>query len=268
MIRVNRGTEPNSLKAVRIERLHHLRTLGREPTSDEIDGYRVVARELWISHYHKCCYCEHRLGEFFNDVEHYRPKTSANREPGSKQTHGYWWLAYTWSNLLYSCPTCNRRHKKCSFPLASGCTPLIPELGPPGKESPLLIDPSATNPVPHIVFVLKDGYWKARPRNDSPLGSITIDVCGLNDGSHLELREDHYQTVILPQIQALRVALEGRSYNRVIWEFERARDMLRPRQEYVALTYDVFRHSVPSSDLARWGKRWPPPSRIPLPVRR
>lgn len=33
--------------------------------------------------HHKCCYCEHKIKERHNDVEHHRPKGRADRRPGS-----------------------------------------------------------------------------------------------------------------------------------------------------------------------------------------
>lgn len=43
----------------------------------------------------KCGYCETKNRQLA--VEHYRPKSE------------YYWLAYSWDNLLYSCPICNSR---------------------------------------------------------------------------------------------------------------------------------------------------------------
>jgi uncharacterized protein (TIGR02646 family) len=107
MIRITRGPEPANLVTIRNAQLAVLRTLGREPTSKEINGYSVVAEDLWKAQHHKCCYCEQRIPKGFNDVEHYRPKAVAARQPGSNDTHGYWWLAFTWENLLFACPACN-----------------------------------------------------------------------------------------------------------------------------------------------------------------
>jgi hypothetical protein len=89
----------------------------------------------------------------FNDVEHYRPKTSADRLPGSTATHGYWWLAYTWDNLLFACPSCNRSNKNDLFPLEHGSTPLHDPDDAPGGERPLLLHPRQDNGVEHIEFV-------------------------------------------------------------------------------------------------------------------
>lgn len=43
----------------------------------------------------KCAYCEQNVGDFYYHIEHYRPKDT------------YYWLAYSWDNLLISCAKCN-----------------------------------------------------------------------------------------------------------------------------------------------------------------
>ncbi|HMY18924.1 MAG TPA: hypothetical protein PKA58_21505, partial [Polyangium sp.] len=70
--------------------------------------------------------------------EHYRPKAEADRRPGSHETHGYHWLAFTWSNLYFSCPDCNRSYKRTRFPLEHGSIALKTRKRPPGQEIPLL----------------------------------------------------------------------------------------------------------------------------------
>lgn len=271
MIRVERCPEPAKLAAVRTAQLTALRALGRDPTSKEVDGYRIVAEELWRAQYHKCCYCEARIPKGYNDVEHYRPKAAADRRPGCKSTHGYWWLAFSWDNLLFACPDCNRSHKNSRFPLDAGCQSLMPEDLPPGKENPLLIDPSsALNPVEHIEFVYQGigrsgavRYWWARPRNGSPLGNSTIEVCGLNRSDLREIREDHYSTVVLPHARAIDTAIAAADLLRLQLEFNRALDLLAPRNVHVGLTYDALRHLIPEAHLlATLGVGWPAPNLV------
>jgi uncharacterized protein (TIGR02646 family) len=273
MIRVARGLEPVDLATLRTAKLIAIRALGRDPTSNEIDGYRIVAESLWRSQHHKCCYCEAKIPQRYNDVEHYRPKAAADRMPGCVKTHGYWWLAFSWENLLFACPSCNRSNKNSRFPLSLGCESLMPEDSPPGNESPLLIDPSAfINPVEHIEFVYervvragRPRHWWARPRNGSLLGNETIKVCGLNDDDLVELREDHYSTIVLPHCQAIELAISAKDSNALKKEFDRALGLLKPRCTYVGLTYDAFRHSIPNAKLtAILGVRWPEANLIPL----
>ncbi|MBK9441880.1 MAG: hypothetical protein IPN53_11440 [Comamonadaceae bacterium] len=211
MIRIIRGSEPAKLVPLRIAKLAVLGSLGREPTSDEVVGYKEVATELWDAQHHKCCYCEQRIPKGFNDVEHYRPKCRADRRPGCAHTHGYWWLAFSWDNLLFACPACNRSGKNDLFPLIHGSISLLNPLLPPGNELPLLLDPgSAINPVEHIEYtesaIGRNGgptHWWARPRNASIYGVKTIEVCELNRLELRELRNDHFRSTLAPQVEAL-----------------------------------------------------------------
>tara|TARA_R110002124_G_scaffold120895_6_gene278987 strand:- start:48717 stop:49526 length:810 start_codon:yes stop_codon:yes gene_type:complete len=50
----------------------------------------------------KCAFCEQKVEQYH--VEHYRPKKI------------YYWLAFSWDNLLMACPTCNQ-HKGENFEL-------------------------------------------------------------------------------------------------------------------------------------------------------
>lgn len=271
MIRIVRGPEPASLAPIRAAQLSNLRGLGRVPNSGDIEGYRVVGDDLWKCQHHKCCYCEHRIMKRFHDVEHYRPKGRADRRPGCALTHGYWWLAFSWDNLLYACPGCNRSAKNDRFPLDDGAVSLLAEEVVPGGERPLLLDPgSRINPVEHIEFVRHSvgpsggpQHWWARPRNGSRIGNMTVDVCDLNRNELRELRNDHFDVTVAPHVSALNVALAGSSPEAVERELNRALHLLTPRNAYVAFTYDALRACVPESKLravARVG--WPPPSRI------
>lgn len=271
MIKIARHPEPAKLATTRTSQLIALRSLGRDPTSNDIEGYRIVAEELWKAQHHKCCYCEIRIPKGYNDVEHYRPKAVADRTPGCSETHGYWWLAFTWDNLLFACPDCNRSHKNTKFPLDYSCQPLMPEELPPGNEIPLLIDPcSAVNPVEHIEFVYQSigpastpSTWWARPRNGSIIGNETINVCGLNRADLREIREDHYSTVILKHSYAIESAIIEADTPRIQREFNRAIELLNPRNVHVGLTYDAFRHTIPDTKLiASMGIGWPAPNLI------
>jgi 5-methylcytosine-specific restriction endonuclease McrA len=110
---------------------------GREPSSDEIGTlYRCAGDLLYRRQGRKCAYCERCEERRRNDVEHFRPKARANRLPGSALTHGYWWLAWRWDNLLFACAVCNRSWTKDWFPLEDDTHALQPGDPPPGRERP------------------------------------------------------------------------------------------------------------------------------------
>jgi len=266
MIRISRPAEPKTLTVIRGHQLSILRSLKRDPTSSEISGaYREVAEDLVSMQHHKCCYCERRVTKSYNDVEHYRPKGTAQRSPGCTLRHGYWWLAYTWENLLYSCPSCNRSEKNDLFPLATSSVSLSAELSPPGSEIPLLIDPTGKeSPAWHVKYVreahpeTKIMYWFAMARDDSKLGSYTIHVCGLNRKELLTLRNYHYDTVIKAQISALKRRVADADGRNLQYELDRAIEMCRPYQEYSLLAYEAFHSEILNKELEGiLGSGWP-----------
>ena len=58
-----------------------------------------------------CAFCESKVRHIAHgDVEHFRPK--AGYEQGHRfNRNGYFWEAYRWENLYYSCQTCNQVYK-------------------------------------------------------------------------------------------------------------------------------------------------------------
>ena len=140
-----------------------------------------------------------------------------------------------------------------------------------GGERPLLLDPGAIiNPVEHIEFVLTQlgpagspEYWWARPRNGSSFGDMTIKVCNLNHVELRELRSDHFDTTISPQVNALKVALATAQPTVIQQQLDRALQMLNAKNPYVALTYDALRSNIPDADLQNAAhKSWPSPSQV------
>lgn len=271
MIRINRGEEPYGLENDRNAELTALRNIAPNITSKQVpDTYRKYGAALCEAQYFKCCYCEIGIQKSNNDVEHFRPKASACRAPGCADSHGYWWLAYTWENLLYSCANCNRVAKNDKFPLATGSMALQPENSPPSDEKPLLIDPGgAVNPVEHIIFsefsLFAGGpkNWYATPRNGSIRGLYTIEVCGLNRQDLLEVRNLYFKNYILPQIQAIKYEIDNGRVDDVVRQYRRALAMLEPSNQFVGLSYDAFCASISSFDLNNMvGKGWPTPGEV------
>ena len=58
----------------------------------ELYGKSSIKDKLKQIYNKKCCYCE---SKYANTIEHYRPKVK------------YYWLVYSWDNLLLACETCN-----------------------------------------------------------------------------------------------------------------------------------------------------------------
>src|SRR5208283_4916879 len=85
----------------------------------KIYGHEDVKRALVTMHHGKCCYCESHVRHTSpGTIDHYRPKAASQQRIGTPFIRpGYYWLAYNWENLLFSCPACNQTYKRNQFPL-------------------------------------------------------------------------------------------------------------------------------------------------------
>ena len=266
MIRVARGSEPAELLAERARRLPELRAIAatRPPVSKDFEGYGVAKPFLAEASGSKCWYCEKRVEVKNEPVEHYRPKTQANRGDRFPK-HGYWWLALTWENLFFVCDDCNKA-KGTYFPLDAGSTALVAEAAPPGAEIPLLIDPCAIDPTLHIEFVIEAATrtWRPRARGGSPIGAKTIEVLGLDGITKrpgiVDFFRDHVIDRVLPQVEKLREAMDRRDTRAVADQWDEAcRKLLRRSNLYAALSYDARGYFLREPARKPWGLVIPRP---------
>lgn len=146
---------------------------------NSIYGHETVKESLVKMQHGKCCYCETSSTPppSFGDIEHFRPKSH------------YYWLAYDWDNLLFSCERCNRSFKRAEFPLENPDDRAKSHYDDITKERPLLINPALENPEDYMTFngmmaVAIDGNLKGRR---------TIKVLGLNANDLLNIREKVYE---------------------------------------------------------------------------
>jgi uncharacterized protein (TIGR02646 family) len=155
----------------------------------------------------KCAYCEAPAPASSSwDVEHYRPK---GRVSERRDHPGYYWLAYTWENLLLSCEFCNRRRldrptweraqpgraagKLDRFPLADEATRAMDPAGDLLAEARLLVDPTQDDPETHLTF---DLIGRAVPCEGSAMGATSIDVYHLNRRRLRDWRQVHIQLAL------------------------------------------------------------------------
>jgi len=159
----------------------------------------------------KCAYCETKgVAGFEWDVEHFRPK---GRVAEDQHHPGYYWLAYTWTNLYLSCTFCNQRRKDKprwddpdeaaaagkldQFPLEPPGSRVMDPTGVLATEGRLLLDPCDDQPEEHLSFTPKGS---AIARNGSLQAKASIKVYALNrkrlrDARMLKIREviDHIE---------------------------------------------------------------------------
>lgn len=132
-----------------------------------------IKEKLEKLYHFKCAFCEFKVEQ--GQVEHYRPKTK------------YYWLAYSWDNLLYSCPNCNQ-FKGTNFDV------LGQVIGPPqitddlsdinvwssqrydSQEKPKLLNPERDELNGRFLF---DIQGNVKGNNDSR-ADYTIETCRLN----------------------------------------------------------------------------------------
>jgi uncharacterized protein (TIGR02646 family) len=135
-----------------------------------IYGHTSVKLTLLAMHHKKCCYCESYVTHLTpGTIDHYRPKAR------------YYWLAYNWENLLFSCPTCNQYYKRDQFPLLDETQRAFSHHDSLHIEEPLLIDPSKEDPSEFISF--RDEV--AFAMEDNLRGRTTIEILGLNKRNDL-----------------------------------------------------------------------------------
>ena len=263
MIAIRRGTEPLALAEVRERELNRIFTLAeaRPPGMHDIGAaYGVAREELWEAQHMKCCYCEQHIPIESQPVEHIRPKTAANRVPGSTLKEGYWWLAWTWENLLFACHACNTK-KSTNWPLATG--EVLPRgAQPPGSEVPLFIDPSRENPLDLIQFVDAQGKWGPIERDTDERARRTLQILGFSriDHSIRALYNKHVKDFVRPAAQKITAAdlTDDESAVRRLWD-EAVEVLVMPTQRFSALSRAALPALVGTRIISRWGLALPPP---------
>lgn len=234
MIRISRSLEPDGFAAVRANKLALARKALATGTKLAFEEYDRVKPDLAAMQHQKCCYCEKREEQAkYRDVEHYRPKSA------------YWWLTWTWTNLLFACIDCNREQKRDQFPLSPGDRQLVAEQGPPGTERPLVIDPSdpSVEPTTEIQFKREKVSGKERwvPRGLTDRGRETVKVCGLDRPNLLDLYTDHVNHRVRPKLATVFMAHQARDARKVVAAWDRAnRGLLAVRSPFRALSYDAL----------------------------
>lgn len=225
MITVTRGLEPDELRRARGVRLREAVAAFNVhgPGSAELyrcleRGYDVAKPELFRRQYRKCAYCESLTPLDETPTEHFRPKKKAQRnwrkgEERSEDEMRYWWLTWTWENLLFSCTTCNgQSHKGNHFPLVKGTEPLAAPARPATLPLPahhfdvtaehaLLIDPAdaTIDPLDHMRWRplepgLPPALWSFGIRGITSSGRATVNILKLDERAP-DVNTAYYETV-------------------------------------------------------------------------
>lgn len=177
------------------------------------NGYQIARPYLYERQHKKCAFCEILVDDINSPVEHFRPKAGAKDKRKTrwyKTNSHYWWMAWTWENLFFSCNRCNYAGSKGNkFPIRSGTQRMPPPAVPCpvsipavhydcSVESSLLVNPREDNPLVHLQWAVVDRTahpkrwkWTIIGRDDK--GDMTIDVFNL--GQRIDQVNKHLQVV-------------------------------------------------------------------------
>jgi uncharacterized protein (TIGR02646 family) len=184
--------------------------------------YQSTIPALEACHNGKCCYCEPPL-DANSEVEHWRPKSK------------YYWLAYTWDNLLYCCGFCNKK-KLQQFPLADPDKRAMHHGMRIEDETPEILKPDGDiDPRDHIKF------HGDRPEGLTPLGCKTIEVLGLDSPKRTlrarriaKIRADHAVCVLYSN------SADPEERNKAATARNFIEEALRPHMPYSAMVADFL----------------------------
>jgi uncharacterized protein (TIGR02646 family) len=151
-----------------------------------IYGAKSVKSALQKAQHDKCAFCESKVSHIAHgDVEHFRPKAGYRQGPEDPLVQpGYYWLAYEWTNLLFSCQLCNQRFKRNHFPLTDPNRRARSHNDDISYEQPLLIDPAVEDPAQFLEFRENRVY----AIGNNARGETTIEIFGLNRKELVDMR--------------------------------------------------------------------------------
>lgn len=163
------------------------KTAGKYISSDNLYKPDKVKTALDLIYHKKCAYCEKSLKDADRHVEHYRPKVP------------YFWLAFSWDNLLIACKRCNEiksnkftdylEGKQLNYNEETLKTAQSQAKNYNAIEKPLIINPEQETEESlrkHFTFDLDS----AKLLYLSPQMEETIDVCKLNRKELVDKRKD------------------------------------------------------------------------------
>ena len=257
MIRVSRGPEPAELRRERRQRLARAILRRRARQEVEFEGYEVAKAALVEKLNEKCVFCEKDLRPEGSLVEHFRPKAYVENEGEPRDASRYWWLAWTWENLLFACFRCNTICKRNQFPLQPGTRPLAELSLDLDTEQSLLLDPARVDPREHIRFRWseKRQRWLPVPIRGSLMGARTIELLRLDQD---ERPSRHVKNRVDMAIRALRREMSRGDEDavRVLWN-DMMESLFERTEQFHAVTWDALDAAFPAVERQHWGVELP-----------
>lgn len=284
MIRLELGAEPDVLRqergtrlpeAVRLWNLWQASALvpDKKAFTESITGYRVSVDDLHRLQYGKCAYCERPTGKAGSPVEHFRPKNGAEHENGAvpgRDPERYWWMAWTWDNLLFACATCNSQANKGNrFPLEAGSPTIQAPTAPAalplpdacfdvGVEKRLFIHPRLDDPLEHLEWApvnraASPVTWHLVVTGRTPQGSTTKEVLELD--LVVEDVQHYLRAALWPWVEILEAdkATGNASAVRHKWNSLVQRLLDAPESQFRGPCYWAMRHLFDRLGLSQLG---------------
>jgi uncharacterized protein (TIGR02646 family) len=208
-------------------------------------GHEQVKNALRDAQHGKCAFCESKVAHVAHgDVEHFRPKGGfCQRKRGPLERPGYYWLAYTWENLLFACQLCNQRHKKNHFPLLNPAKRARSHRDAVADERPAFIDPASEDPAASLSFREEVPF----PKNKR--GTATIRALGLRRGPLNDARKERLDALRGNFVLAYTLSPEEAAT--LVEEVRLARDVLRRALEDGGEFVAMVRAALP-----RWERQY------------
>ncbi|NVJ22014.1 MULTISPECIES: hypothetical protein [Myxococcus] len=191
-------------------------------SSDYYSGHGIK-EALLNSHHGKCAFCESKVKYLAHgDVEHFRPKAGYEQGYGFN-LDGYFWEAYAWENLYYSCQVCNQIHKGNKFPVLlndqlvevrSTATRKVSE------ERSVLIDPGLEDPRLAVRFNVWTGeaypYDLLRWFLDTRKGRQDADEFAWSEPKAIPSMQGRYEVKVHPTNKSFVVTGNGHEMFQVV----------------------------------------------------
>ncbi|MFC4506829.1 MULTISPECIES: HNH endonuclease [Streptomyces] len=153
----------DDIRARRTEKERKDRARGLWANRRQIRPALLTALAEMAPGHERCMYCGDSQG---TDIDHFEPKSLTPLR------------TFDWLNHLLACSYCNSNQKRSLFPTTA-------------EGGPLLVDPTAEDPLDHLRLVLPLGTYTAR----TDRGRTCIEVFGLNARAVLvKGRRDAYAT--------------------------------------------------------------------------
>jgi len=204
---------------------------------DAKNRYKVgsVQKKLNEIYHLKCAYCEQKLLDAPKHIEHYRPKDT------------YYWLAYSWDNLLLCCGACNSAKGK-RFATQE---PAVVYGNEPFSEIHRLSDSYDTTEKPKIINPEKEDVLdliffdkNAKIYSDDERVKHTIEnACNLNRGELVQLRKQIVTDFINRMNEHYLYFQRDKNIHAFLPDIENFKENCKQKNEFYAFRYFIINNS-------------------------